>query len=251
MKQQSATYCYADIIHTKTVVMKPSAALIAVIAPLFSASYAMASSVPAAITVEATVADTLRPLPGEPLTIPMPIELTAKDFVTKIYGVLDPTANAEEISRKSTELMNLTPSADRFGLWLETSDGYAIDYYGMTPDVSAMARFDSGDVSDFGFFFLFPYEAADKNDANKRQSEFCGAMLQEMHDIGVILGVDGCNETLFDVIGEYDGNLVEVRLIDEEKSGGDGRFVLMLSVEPGAFTATDRISAEESHPEVR
>lgn len=208
------------------------------------------SAVPAAVASLAA-SDSLATIGvGESMRLGMPLDLTAGDFVTKVYGVIDPAASRGDVVRQAEHRLAMTPAADEFGLWLEKEDGYAVRYYGMEPDVTAMARFDNDSVSDFGFFFLFPYEDGRREEANRRQAEFCGSLLQEMHDIGLVLGVNSMSDALFEAMGDYAGRFVEVRLIEEKQdaAGGtpdsDGRFVLILSVEPGAFTAADELRAQ-------
>lgn len=200
---------------------------------------------------EPAAGDSLLPRTNTPLLLPMPLQLTARDFVTKVYGVFSPELCQDSIVGKARAILNLTPDADEYGLWLEDANGYSVSYYGMRPDVSALACFDNNSVSDFSFFFLFPYSGSDKRDeANSRQAEFCGALLQELADIGVTLGADASTDAMFEVSGDYAGNFVEMRLIEEESGPGRdvvpdraGRFVVTLSVEPGSFTPADNIVA--------
>ena len=44
-------------------------------------------------------------------------------------------------------------------------------------------------------------------------------------------------------MGDYQGSLVDVRLLDDRNSDGSGRYILILSVEPNAFTAADDVAA--------
>lgn len=173
----------------------------------------------------------------------MPVEMTAHDLVTKVYGVIDANVSRESLTEESGRMLNLMPEEDEFGLWLEHDCGYSISYYGLTPDVTAMAEFDNDSVKDFAFFFLFPYTDDDKESVNKRQAEFCGCLLQEMHDLGIDMGLNETAEALFELAGTYAGNFVEVRLIDELQSTGAGRYVVYLKVEPDAVSSADCMAA--------
>lgn len=174
----------------------------------------------------------------------LPVEVTAEDLVTKIYGVIDPSVSKHECSNQAFRVLRLRPQEDNAALWLETSDGYGISYYGMQPEVSAMARFGNETLSDFCFFFLFPYKEDSKRECTRRQADFCGSLLQEMHDIGIPMGRDSLSDDLFEASGSYKGNFVAVRLMEEQTADNEGRFILILSVEPGGFLPVDDIYAE-------
>lgn len=178
----------------------------------------------------------------------LPVSLTAIDMVSKIFGVIPPEVSKDECVRQSQKLLCLTPEDDCGALWLETGSGYGVDYYGMSPEVSAMARFadnaaeaageeagvNSGPY-DFGFFFLFPYTSATRQQTIRDQADFCGSLLQEMADSGLAMDLDTATDDLFEAVGDYRGSLVDVRLLDERQDAGDGRYILILSVEPHAF----------------
>ncbi|WP_290383722.1 hypothetical protein, partial [uncultured Duncaniella sp.] len=172
----------------------------------------------------------------------LPVELTAEDLVSKVYGVVDPGVSKDECVRKSCELLRLTPEDDSGALWLETAGGYGVNYYGMIPDVSAMARFGDEKVSDFGYFFLFPYSAGDRQSGIRGQTDFCASLLQEMTDIGLSMDLNTETDDLFEAVGDYKGSFVDIRLLDDRKENGSGRYILILSVEPGAFTPADDIT---------
>lgn len=174
----------------------------------------------------------------------LPVELTAEDLVTKVYGVVDPGVSKDECVRKSRELLRLTPEDDSGALWLETAGGYGVNYYGMIPDVSAMARFGNEKVSDFGYFFLFPYSAGDRQSGIREQTDFCSSLLQEMTDIGLSMDLNTETDDLFEAVGDYKGSFVDIRLLDDRKDNGSGRYILILSVEPGAFTPADDVMAD-------
>ncbi len=183
-----------------------------------------------------------------------PIHLNAEDMVTKVYGIVSHKLGRRDCANEVKRLINLTPEADEQALWLESADGYLLEYNGMTPECSAMAQFvptedvdplDAGNerLLDYCFFFLFPYDGKSLAQATASQTAFCGALLQEMNDLGVDLGVNSLSNDLFQVNGPYAGNLVDMRLLDDT----DGkRFILMLSVEPDAFTTADDILAENT-----
>ncbi len=173
-----------------------------------------------------------------------PVNLTAEDLVTKVYGVLSPESSKAEICEDCATILNLRPSEEDMGLWVDSSDGYRFSYYGLTvPDVSAMASIERDSVANFGFFFLFPYNAANRDEMNCRQAQFCGSLLQEMHDIGVSFSVIVSPDSLFKICGDYKGNFIEVCLSEESTSNSEGRYVLCLSVEPEAFTPADNLAA--------
>lgn len=168
------------------------------------------------------------------------VSLTAGDMVSKVYGVIDPDVHKEECVRQARKVLGLTPQEDSDALWLESADGFVVDYYGMRPQVSAMARYDDGaeraGVADYGYFFLFPYTSDTKAHSINSQSEFCGSLLQEMYDNGLALDLNTATDDLFEAVGEHNDSLVDVRLLDDKQAAGDGRFILILSVEPYAFT---------------
>ncbi|MCM1369523.1 MAG: hypothetical protein NC204_04030 [Candidatus Amulumruptor caecigallinarius] len=170
-----------------------------------------------------------------------PVTLTAADMMTKVYGVVDASGSKEECLSETGRLLNVVPTEDDDGLWLENADGYIVNYCGQQPDVMAMARYDDKAAVDFCFFFLFPYDDLSKEKANLLQSRFSGCLLQEIADLGVEAGENIYSQDLYEVIGNYLGNNVNVRLLDDRTGeNGDGRYILMLSVEPGV---SDRVAA--------
>ena len=180
---------------------------------------------------------------SEQTTSPDTIDLTVQDMVMKVYGVLD-NCNSMKECKNSAHLLNLTPEEEDNVLWLETAGGYNVDYYGRNPDVSALAHFGNGPeqpVSDYGYFFLFPY--SDNSDPHQAESQidFTTLLLQEMHDVGIPMAMceTDAPEALFAAVGDYDGKLVDVRLLNDQKSDGAGRYILILSIEPNAYSAAD------------
>lgn len=176
-------------------------------------------------------------------TFTMPVRLTAGDFITKIYGMFDPRLTRSQMI-ESSRALDLLPQEDEYGLWLETDNGYSVNYYGMTPEVSARAAYgDDEHVTDYGFFFLFPYAGGERDAANSRQAAFSGTLLQEMLDMGLTMEVDPVSDALFEVEGDYRQNNVDVRLVEEhDTDDGSGRFILILSVNPDS--RADAVTAE-------
>lgn len=173
-----------------------------------------------------------------------PVNLTAEDLVTKVYGVISPERSKAEICEDCAIMLNLSPSEEDMVLWVDSSDGYRFNYYGlMVPHVSAMASIEHDSVANFGFFFLFPYNDANRDEMNCRQAQFCGNLLQEMHDIGISFSVVVSSDSLFTICGDYKGNFIEVRLSEEPTGDSEGRYILCLSVEPEAFTPADNLAA--------
>lgn len=172
---------------------------------------------------------------------PRSVKVTAADMVDKVYGVVDPACGFEQAMKVAHEWLCMSPVADEYGVWLDAADGYSVEYYGMHPTVTAMARYDAeGNVSDYSYFFFFPYNC-DCQDADKDQVTFCSVLLQELHDMGADMAQAFDAEALFDVCGRYEDKMVEVRLVDEGSlaESNDGRYVVSMVVEPGAFTAAD------------
>lgn len=173
----------------------------------------------------------------------MPLELTAIDLVTKVFGVLDTSLSEKEAVKEAGRCYALTPSADSSGLWLDSADGYVVSYYGMTPLLSAVAHFDNNGASDFCYFFLFPYAPGERHTADMAQCAFCGYLLQEMNDIGLIVGVPDVTDSIFEAFGSYADNALNLRLVEEETDNDSGRFILMLNVTPRSFMPADEIIA--------
>lgn len=235
---------------------------ISIFATMLSLASAAAAGNPAMTDSES--ADTLRTEMRSADKYVMPLNLTARDFITKVYGFVEDETTREGTVKASGRLCGLVPQEDEFGLWLNPECGYAVSYYGMTPDVEAMARFEKERLSNYGFFFLFPYKEGMREDANRRQSEFTGCLLQELHDLGLVVSLNEATDAIFDAVSDYEGNFVDLRLIEEVVSpdGSEypdkmsakceasamtpeskGRFILILNVEPGGFTVSDNLAA--------
>lgn len=176
-----------------------------------------------------------------------PIIVTAADLVTKIYGGLPMTCTKEETMLNAGKQLHLLPEADENDLWLDSDAGYSVSYSGMTPQVSAVAQFDKDSLSNFGYFFIFPYSQDCREEANREQCAFCSSLLQEMYDMGSILGMtedEGTeNETLFSALGNYEGNQINVSLREQTQPDASGRFLLVLEVTPGSGNPYDGVMA--------
>lgn len=161
------------------------------------------------------------------------LRVEGADLIGKVYGVEDYRQGRATVMASALQKTNLTPQEDEGAYWLDSEDGYRLAYNGMSPQVSAMARFDSNDnVSDFGYFFVFPYTETDKRTVNSDQAAFCGDLLQEFNDMGLDIDVNEASEDLFEVVGDDNGNLINARLIDDSGESGSGRYILFLVVEP-------------------
>ncbi len=169
------------------------------------------------------------------------ISLTGEDLITKAYGTIPAINSKEKTINLSETLMSMTPAEEDNALWLDSADGYCIDYNGMTPDVSALVRIENDSISDYGFFFLFPYSEVAKKYVTTDQVDFSKTMLQEFEDLGLDLGANPYTSDLFEVSGEYTNNVVGMRLIDDTEGE---RYILMLSVEPNGLTEADLALAE-------
>ncbi len=234
-----------------------AAAFMLVISALIPASASASGS-------ESLLSDTVRTETAPAVRLSMPLALTARDFITKIYGFIDPRCTQAQTVEAARRIASVIPEADEFGLWLNADNGYAVSYYGMQPDVEAMAQFDGNQVSNYGFFFLFPYSPGEREKANSRQTEFCSSLLQELHDLGLSIRHDTGSDAIFEAIGDFAGNSVDIRLIEEfiapdgentadamsaavasASADKEGRFIVVLNVEPGAFSAADDLAAIE------
>lgn len=169
------------------------------------------------------------------------LQLSGRDLITKAYGMIPAVNDRKGTMELSESVINMTPVAEDNNLWLDSTEGYAIDYYGMTPEVSALVRLENDSINDYGFFFLFPYSKIDKKSATENQVDFSKTMLQEFEDLGLDLGANPYTADLFEVSGDYTDNYVDVRLIDDQEGE---RYILMLSVEPNAVSEADRLIAD-------
>lgn len=163
------------------------------------------------------------------------IQVSGRDLLTKAYGTIAAVNSSEGAIRMAAEEMNLTPSRENDYLWVDSSEGYNLEYKGMSPDVSALVRLENDSISDYGFFFLFPYA-----DSTEDQAKFSLAMLEDFEKIGVDLGANAYTSDMFEVSGDYSDNYLAMRLIDDTEGE---RYILFLSVEPNAISEADRASA--------
>lgn len=175
----------------------------------------------------------------------MPRIVNAVDIISRVYGAVNP-ASGREGCRRYAESMEPGVVGDENGnIWLDSADGYSLSYCGIAPEMSAMASFGEDDsVEEFCYFFLFPYSESTKPEATRQQAGFTGSLLQEMLDFGCDPGVNTESDDLMEVCGVHDGDLVNVRLIDDSGStSGASRYILMVIVEPEAFSSADDVAA--------
>ena len=116
--------------------------------------------------------------------------MDALDLITKVYGVLDRTSTRNECMSGAIDSLAIVPHEEQNCLWLDSDNGYNLAYRGMAPQVSAMARFDSdGSMTDYCYFFLFPYDSASRKTETQSQADFAGSR------IGVAFGDTGFLES--------------------------------------------------------
>lgn len=241
---------FSALVFSLTLLATGTSAAIAATSCRASENPAEVSVLPLSAMTSEEVIDLLASTPAFAAPGPMremPLLLTADDMLTKVYGVIDSRLDKNSIIKASESILDMSPTDDNACLWLDPADGYGICYSGMQPDVSAMARFDRDSICDFGFFFLFPYQKADKHKTTEKQALFCGSLLQEIYDMGADLGNDNSSDDLFDVSGDYNGNFVALRLIDDpgaDPQDPEGRYIMILSVEPGGFTESDNAAVK-------
>lgn len=181
---------------------------------------------------------------GDPV-LALPLKVTVHDMLGKVYGFISPYVSRSECIDRSRSKIRLSPEDDNGILWLETGNGYRLNYYGLIPEVCAMARWDGDEtaISDFCYFFLFPYSGGSRHAGMRSQTDFCGTLLQEMADIGLQMDLNTMTDGLFEAVGDYNGSFVNVRLVDDRNPDGNGRYILILSVEPDAFSESDNVAA--------
>lgn len=254
--------------------MKMKAAILSLI--FVAALFALPARAPAAEPagevrmLDSATADAVVPANGNIVKITMPLALTAHDLITKVYGFIDPGSSRSGCTEAAKAVTAITPEEDDFGLWMHPGIGYSISYFGMEPDVEAMAQFSDEDrVSNFGYIFFFPYKSGKRSFANADQADFCGCLLQELSDMGLDMMATPFADGLFEAVGDYAGNSLIVRLIEEVESAdgtdtaphsdalssliessnagknASGQFVVLLTVEPGAFNEQDNEPAAD------
>lgn len=159
--------------------------------------------------------------------LPEGVQVSVADMLSKVYGLIPADMTKAEIDSVAAGL-GLVPVADDGGMWLDSEDGYRLSYAGVSPEVSARAEYDGDEVTGFTYYFLFPFECErTRREAVASQAQFCGSMLQEMHDMGMELGADSMTPDLMDVSGYFGDTHVDVNL-----SESDNSFVLILAVNP-------------------
>lgn len=164
----------------------------------------------------------------------VPIDITATDLVSKVYGVLDPTLDKETLEKEAGRIMLLVPVEDEGKLWLDSAGGYVLRYCGMQPEVSACAAYDEGGkkLSDYTYFFMFPYKMSDRKRVNEAQCEFCETLLKEMRAAGMNPGSNVLTDDLFEVEGNYGNKNVNVRLMNDIRSLDSGEYLVIMEVVP-------------------
>lgn len=163
------------------------------------------------------------------------INVTANDFVTKVYGLFSPQISKGELCDNCRAMLKINPEEEGANLWLDTAEEYRLNYYGQELHcVSAMATIEGDSVANFGYFVIFPYNYTNKQETTASQAQFCGCLLQELHDLGAELDVATIPGSLFEVTGSYSANHIDLRLTDEPADIFSGRFVLYITVEPNA-----------------
>ena len=168
------------------------------------------------------------------------IQVSGHDLLTKAYGTINSVNSSEGTIDLARKEMKVIPTKAEDYLWLDSSNGYNLDYYGMSPEVSALVRLENDSISDYGFFFLFPYSDSDKMCVTADQVDFSTVLLQEFQDMGMDMGANPYTNDLFEVNGNYTENYVAMRLIDDSEGG---RYILFLSVEPNAVGEMDKVMA--------
>lgn len=160
--------------------------------------------------------------------------LTTSDLLLKAYGLFDTTLNKNEIKKAVKKQLHISAIEDEYGLWLESANGYYITFHGIQPEVSSRVGFDSNnELTEYGYFFIFPYETDRRDDANAEQASFTSMMLQDMLEMDITMGVDELSDAIFEVAAEYQENIINVRLVEEHDTENDsGRFILILNICP-------------------
>ncbi|MDE7159728.1 MAG: hypothetical protein K2O24_02620 [Muribaculaceae bacterium] len=168
-----------------------------------------------------------------------PVAVTASDLITKVYGVVSPDLKPADMTRQVESATDLRPEMEEGNLWLDCEDGFELSYSDMTPDVMAVACFESDSLTNYAYFFLFPYDEGSRDCVNMDQARFCGCLLQELHDMGLRMGSDAGvspeDGTLFNAVCVHGDSLVDITL-EEHTTDEGGRFVVTLNVAPKGNT---------------
>lgn len=173
-----------------------------------------------------------------------PIMVSASDLISKVYGVVSPSLTPRAMADSISDSIDMVPTEEDENLWLDSDEGYNLTYSDMAPETSAVACFDHDSLTNYAYFFIFPYDGS-RNDANNRQTEFCGSLLQELYDLGLEMGLDSTplaaevtengdtlSMTLFSVCARHGIDIIDITLQDQPDIDG-GRFLVTLNVAPG------------------
>lgn len=175
-----------------------------------------------------------------------PMEVKASDLIEKVYCLADPASGMMQCRKMACEHFSSAPFQDEGAEWMSADEGFVVSYEGMTPESEAMARYENGMVTGYGYIFYFPYAADCREMANGKQCRFCSALLDELTDMGIVFGADPMTESLFDVVGMFQGGDVRLTLnedvtnetITPDLQAGaipadrEGQFILLMSVVP-------------------
>lgn len=232
-----------DNIHAMISRLFRSFAFAAAFCPCFALSYA-SDTTAGTMTFSGSIDHTAVEPFGESPSTPVPLHLTAVDLITKVFGTVDVSLTKIQACQAAKHHLNMIPTEEETGVWLDASDGYAIEYYGMSPRTTAMASFSDGGLEEFGYFFVFPFKSDEKEWANVTQCAFCSSLLQELYDLGLIVGVPDTTDSLFEVFGSYKDSHLTVSLNEHDYDNGTGVYVVSLGVVPHAFSESDFIAAK-------
>ena len=175
-----------------------------------------------------------------------PVKITAAELIGKVYGVADPRCGREECREQALQNFSAAPVESDGAEWMGEAEGFVISYGGQTPETEAMARYSHDDVTGYGYIFYFPYSSHGREKANREQCRFCSSLMEDLVEIGAIMGADPQTEDLFDVTEIYKGNDVQLTLsevaesesVSETLEAGEipadrsGQFILMVSIVP-------------------
>lgn len=168
-----------------------------------------------------------------------PLEVNAKALITKVYGVASTSLHKHEICDAALQHLSMQPEEEESGMWLDSEDGYELSYRGMSPKMCAMAHFNNNTLTEYRYFFIFPYISDNRAEANSNQADFAGSLLQEISDLGADMGSDILTDAIFATYGSYGESHLEVTLTDDST-----QYILMLKIEPEAFLANDSLMAQ-------
>ncbi|MCM1152436.1 MAG: hypothetical protein NC328_02115 [Muribaculum sp.] len=171
-----------------------------------------------------------------------PLEVTAADLVSKVYGLSDISSSREVMLKDVASQWAIAPEEEDCDIWIDSDEDGLLDYRGISPRVSMMVRYDGELPSEQYIFFIFPFEADNFEDINRSQAEFTGSLLQELYDNGLQAGIVTPSEYVFEIEGDLNGIPVRMRLDEEILTApatallspapiplpGPGRFILTL-----------------------